>query len=307
MPASQTIAGPPRDLIGYEGEPPRAPWPGGARIAISLVVHVQEGAERSIFDGDDTREPGGPAAFPLTYRDLGVETQFEYGARVGIWRLLDVLAEEGVPATVAACAVALERNPKLAAAIPARGHEVMAHGWRWEDVSDLPREVERERIRRAVASITSTTGQRPIGWLCRYGASVNTRALLVEEGGFLYDSDAYNDDLPYWTRVGGKAHLVVPHSLAANDTKFDSGAFGSPVEFERQLKLTFDRLYKEGARRPRLMSIGLTPRISGHPARAWALAKFLQYAKGHDAVWFARRAEVARAWAGVPADTAIEA
>lgn len=303
--AAVPVASPPRDVVGYEGDPPSVLWPGGGRIAVSFVVHFQEGAELSVGDGDPTREPGGPAGFPLTTRDLGVETQFEYGSRVGYWRLLDLFEEHGVPVTFAACAVALERNPAAAKAMRERGHDVMAHGWRWDDATLLGREEERERIRLAVDSIARTTGERPVGWLCRSGPSVNTRELLVEEGGFLYDSDAVNDDLPYWTHVAGRKHLVVPHSLAINDIKFDVGFFGSPVEFERQLKMSFDRLYKEGARAPRMMSIGLHLRISGHAARTQAISNFLDHARSFPGVWFARRSEIARHWAEQQPDTVL--
>jgi peptidoglycan/xylan/chitin deacetylase (PgdA/CDA1 family) len=292
--SSMTIPGPPRDVVGYEGDPPKVTWPGGARVAISLVINYEEGSELAIGDGDKTREPG-PAS-PLTTRELGLETQFEYGSRVGYWRLLDVMDEQKVKCTFYACAVALERNRDAAKEMRKRGHDVMSHGWRWEDVTLLTREEEKEHIRWAVDSITETTGERPSGWYCRYGPSVNTRELLVEEGGFLFDSDAYNDDLPYFVMVGDKKHLVVPYSLSVNDAKFDFGNFGSPVAFEKHLKMNFDRLYKEGETRPRMMSIGLHLRITGHAARAQALSNFIEYAKSFPGVWFARRDEIANHW-----------
>jgi peptidoglycan/xylan/chitin deacetylase (PgdA/CDA1 family) len=289
----EQTSGPPRDMVGYDGRPPNPAWPGGARIAIALVVHYEAGAERAIGDGDATREPGAPPGWPPDRRDLAVETMYEYGARAGVWRLLDVFDEHGVPATFAACAAALERNPEAAQALRARGHEVMAHGWRWEEPRELSREEERARIRRAVESIARTTGERPLGWCCRYGASVNTRALLVEEGGFLYDSDSYADDLPYWTAVGERRHLVVPHSLANDDARYDWGAYGSPRDLETHLKAGFDRLYREG---DRMMSIGLHTRLAGHPARAQALSQFIAYARSFPDVWFARRIDIARHW-----------
>jgi peptidoglycan/xylan/chitin deacetylase (PgdA/CDA1 family) len=204
------IAGPKRDLVGYEGNPPKVTWPGGAKIAISLVLNYEEGSERAIGDGDDTREPSGPASWPLTKRDLAGESMFEYGSRAGYWRLLDIFDEQDVKCTFYACAVALERNRDAAKEMRKRGHDVMSHGYRWEEVYLLTREQEREHIRLAIASIAETTGERPLGWYCRYGPSVHTRELVVEEGGFLYDCDAYNDDLPYWTMVGDKKHLVIP-------------------------------------------------------------------------------------------------
>src|SRR3954451_2669003 len=223
------IPGPKRDLVGYEGNPPQVSWPGGARVAISLVVNYEEDSELAIGDGDATREPSGPADWPLGKRDLAGEGAFEYGSRCGYWRLLDIFDEQDVKCTFYACAVALERNRDAAREMRPRGHDVISHGWRWEDVSLLSREEERDHIRRAVDSIAETTGERPLGWYCRYGPSVHTRELVVEEGGFLFDCDAYNDDLPYWTTVGGKKHLVIPYSLATNDGKFNFGAFGSPL------------------------------------------------------------------------------
>jgi peptidoglycan/xylan/chitin deacetylase (PgdA/CDA1 family) len=290
------IDGPPRDLVGYEGRQPVVKWPGGAKIAISIVVHYEEGSERAIGDGDATREPSGPGDWPLTKRDITGEGAFEYGSRTGYWRLLDVFDEQDVKCTVCACAVALERNPVAAREMRGRGHDVMAQGWRSEDVSLLTREEERDRMRRAIDSITATTGERPLGWHCRYGPSVHTRQLLFEEGGFIYDSDAYNDDLPYWTQVGPIRHLVVPHSLANNDDKFSCGAFGSPADFEKHLKANFDQLYQEGETRPKMMSIGLHPRIVGHPGPAQGLANFIAYAKSFPGVWFARRIDIARHW-----------
>jgi peptidoglycan/xylan/chitin deacetylase (PgdA/CDA1 family) len=303
--STTAIAGSPRDVVGYEGKPPKVSWPGGARIAISLVVNYEEGSERSIGDGDADREPGGPTEFPLTFRDLGVETNFEYGSRAGYWRLLDIFDEQDVKCTFYACAVALERNRDAAKEMIPRGHEVMSHGWRWEDVSLLSRDEERDHIRRAIDSLAETTGERPLGWYCRYGPSVHTRELLIEEGGFVYDSDAYNDDLPYFTMVNDTKHLVVPYSLAHNDAKFQFGSFGSPVDFETHLKAAFDWLYKEGETHPKMMSIGLHMRIAGHPGRAQALANFIAYAKSFPGVWFTRRIDIANHWIAHHQDTLL--
>jgi len=290
------VAGPPRDLVGYEGNSPKVSWPGGAKIAISLVVNYEEGSELAIGDGDATREPSGPASWPLTKRDLAGEGAFEYGSRAGYWRLLDIFDEQDVKCTFYACAVALERNRDAAKEMRGRGHDVMSHGYRWEDVTLLTREQEREHMRLAIKSIAETTGERPLGWYCRYGPSVHTRELVVEEGGFVYDSDAYNDDLPYWTMVGDKKHLVIPYSIINNDARFSSGHFGPPEDFEEHLRYTFDRLYKEGATHPKMMSVGLHMRVAGHPGRALAVAKFIEYAKSFPNVWFARRIEIAKHW-----------
>jgi peptidoglycan/xylan/chitin deacetylase (PgdA/CDA1 family) len=290
------IPGPVRDLVGYNGKPPKVTWPGGARIAISLVVNYEEGSELAIGDGDTTREVGTNSGTDLTQRDLALEGMYEYGARAGFWRLMDIFDEHDVKCTFYACAVALERNPDAAKIMRPKGHDVISHGYRWEDVTLLTRDQEREHIRLAVESIAKTTGQRPVGWYCRRGPSVNTRELLVEEGGFTYDSDSYADDLPYWTQVDGKRHLVIPYSLTNNDGKFNGPWFGSPVDFEQHLREDFDRLYKEGGASPKLMNIGLHMRITGHPGRAQSLSNFIGYAKSFPGVWFARRIEIADHW-----------
>jgi len=294
------IPGPARDLVGYNGKPPKVTWPGGARIAISLVVNYEEGSELAVGDGDGSTERGlsesAVRPWPEGKRDLAMETMYEYGARAGFWRLMQIFDEHDVKSTFYVCALALERNREAARLIREKGHDVVCHGYRWEDVTLLTREQEREHIRLAVKSIVETTGERPLGWYCRYGPSINTRELVVEEGGFLYDSDAYNDDLPYWTMVGDKKHLVIPYSIINNDSRFSSGHFGPPEDFEEHLRYTFDRLYKEGATYPKMMSIGLHMRVAGHPGRARAVAKFIEYAKTFPDVWFARRIEIAKHW-----------
>jgi peptidoglycan/xylan/chitin deacetylase (PgdA/CDA1 family) len=295
-----SIPGPARDVVGYNGKPPKVTWPGGARIAISLVVNYEEGSELAVGDGDANPErvlsESAVRPWPAGKRDLAMETMYEYGARVGFWRLMDMFDEHDVKSTFYVCAVALERSRKAARLIRERGHDVVCHGYRWEDVTLLSREQEREHIRLAVKSIEETTGERPLGWYCRYGPSVNTRELVVEEGGFVYDSDAYNDDLPYWTMVGDKKHLVIPYSLVNNDSRFGAGHFGPPEDFEEHLRYTFDRLYKEGATYPKMMSIGLHMRLAGHPARSEAVSKFIAYAKSFPDVWFAKRIDIARHW-----------
>jgi peptidoglycan/xylan/chitin deacetylase (PgdA/CDA1 family) len=291
---------PSRDLVGYNGKPPLVEWPNGARVAVSLVVNFEEGSEHCIGDGDDRSDRIGVEAnlypWPDGERDLAVESMYEYGSRAGFWRLMDIFDEYGVPATFFAAALALERNPDAAALLRPRGHDVVSHGYRWEEPVFFSRDEERERIRMAVESIALTTGERPIGWYCRYGPSVNTRELLVEEGGFLYDSDAYNDDLPYWTMVGDTRHLVVPYSLASNDAGFSNGALGTPRAFFEYLCYHLDRLRAEGATYPKMMSVGMHMRMIGHPARAAAVARFIEYAQGFPDVWFARRDEIARHW-----------
>lgn len=290
-----------RDWIGYGSNPPDPKWPGGARLALNIVMNYEEGSEPSMEDGDGYTEGGlteePPSGAPIRGRDMAAESMFEYGSRVGFWRLLKILRDRDVPITVFGCALALERNPEAAAAIREAGYDVCCHGYRWVRHFDMPEERERAEIARAVASLKKTFGERPIGWYCRHGASANTRRLLVEEGGFLYDSDAYNDELPYWVTVSGRSHLVVPYTLTNNDTKFASGIFSTASDFFTFCKDAFDQLYLEGATSPKMMSVGLHLRQIGHPARAVGLARFLDYVKEFPDVWLCRREDIARHWA----------
>jgi allantoinase len=290
-----------RDLSGYGATPPDPRWPGGALLALQIVMNYEEGSEYTLLDGDDRTEiglaeaPGGRV--PRGIRDVAMESMYEYGSRVGFWRLLRLFADRKIPITVFACALALERNPAAARAIVDAGFDVCCHGWRWVEHFQLDEVQEREHIRRAVESLTKTTGSRPLGWYCRYGPSVNTRRLLVEEGGFLYDSDAYNDELPYWVSVSGRPHLVVPYTLDANDGKFCTPAgVGTGEQFFSYLRDTFDVLYREGETSPKMMSVGLHCRLSGRPARAQALAWFLDHVARHDGVWICRRIDIAHHW-----------
>lgn len=268
---------------------------------MQFAINYEEGSEYTVVDGDGRTEiglaeaPGGRVANGR--RDLAFETMYEYGSRVGVWRLFRLFAERQALVTIFGCALALERNPRVAEAAARAGYDICCHGWRWEEHFRLSEEKERERIALAVESIARTTGERPLGWYCRYGPSENTRRLLVEEGGFLYDSDAYNDELPYWVEVGARPHLVVPYTMDANDGKFaQAPGFGSSSAFESYLKATFDQLYEEGATAPVMMSVGLHPRIAGRPARARALAAALDHMLKHDKVWVCRRVDIARHW-----------
>lgn len=290
-----------RDFRGYGASPPDPKWPGGARIAVNFVMNYEEGSELSYPDGDGVSEWGvsdsaGQGAGGG--RDLAAEGMFEYGSRVGFWRLMRLFRERGLPLTVFGCALALERNPEAAAAIREAGLDVCCHGWRWVKHFQMPEEEEREHIRRAVASLERTVGHRPDGWYCRYGPGVNTRRLLVEEGGFLYDSDSYADELPWWVTVEGRGHLVVPYSLTHNDGKF-TGNLGTADDWFAFMRDGFDMLYAEGAEAPKMMSIGLHMRMIGHPARAAGLARLLDHIAGRDRVWVTRRIDIARHWATV--------
>jgi allantoinase len=304
MPGSYT-----RDMVGYGGSPPHPGWPKGARLAINFVVNYEEGSELSIADGDGRSEPGVEGAiaqFAPNQRDLAAESMFEYGSRAGFWRVTKLFDERRIPFTVYACALALERNPPAAKVIGERGYDICCHGWRWVQMFRLSEQEEREHIRLAVSSLERTIGRRPLGWYCRYGPSIHTRRLLVEEGGFLYDSDAYNDDLPYWTVTEGKPHLVVPYSLSNNDGKFTRGNFATAADFFDYVKDAVELLYAEGATAPKMMSVGLHLRIIGQPARAAGLARLLDHLMTFDDIWLCSRIDIARHWIDhhpfVPAD-----
>ena len=293
-----------RDLIGYGPNPPHPQWPNNARIAVNFVVNYEEGSENTIPDGDGRVEAGlaevaGGRMAPGV-RDLGMESLYEYGSRAGIWRLFRIFGERHLPLTVFGCALAMERNPQVAEAIAAAGYDICGHGWRWIEHYLLEEDEEREHIARAVETIERLTGTQPRGWYCRYAPSANTRRLLVEHGGFLYDSDSYADDLPYWTSVTGKSHLIVPYSLDANDLKFQPGGnFSSADGFYAYLKDAFDLLYTEGETAPKMMNVGLHARMMGRPARAAGLVRFLDYVQGFNDVWICRRLDIAEHWAAV--------
>ena len=288
-----------RDLVGYGSHPPHPRWPGDARVAVQFVLNIEEGAESCLLNGDAQSEawlhelPGRPAR--TGERDLSVEGMYEYGSRAGVWRILELFSVRGLPLTAFAVGQALELNPELARALASAGHEVAGHGYRWLDYRDIPVEEERRHIRLTIEVIERLCGRRPVGWYTGR-VSPNTRRLLREEGGFLYSSDAYNDDLPYWL-AGSPAHLVIPYTLVNNDARYLlPNGFACGDDFFRLLKDAFDQLWHEGARCPKMMSVGLHGRISGHPARALALARFLDYVQSQDAVWICRREEMARHW-----------
>ncbi|PZW39836.1 peptidoglycan/xylan/chitin deacetylase (PgdA/CDA1 family) [Humitalea rosea] len=290
-----------RDFIGYGANPPDPHWPGGAKLAVNFVINYEEGSEPSIGDGDAATETGVSDAAGgrgVQGRDLAAESMFEYGARAGFWRLLRIFADHGMAPTIFACALALERNPAAAEAIRTGGLDICCHGWRWENHFALTEAQERDRIAMAVTSLIATTGAPPVGWYCRYSPSENTRRLLVEHGGFAYDSDSYADDLPFWTRVGETPHLVVPYSLTTNDTKMMSTAGTSDLWFA-YMRDAFDLLLAEGrAGQPKMMNIGLHMRMIGQPARAMGLVRLLDHiAKRRSEVWIAPRSAIARHWA----------
>ena len=286
-----------RDLIGYGRTPPDPRWPGGARTAVNFVLNYEEGGERTPLEGDATSEAflhevvGAPPA--VGRRDFNTESMFEYGSRAGFWRVHRIFAAHGLPLTVFAVGQALERNPDAAAAMVESGWEIASHGWRWIDYAEFSEDEEREHIRLAIAAIDDACGVRPVGWYTGR-VSANTRRLVVEEGGFLYDSDSYADELPYWVEVAGRDHLIVPYTLDANDFKFLlPNGFVTSDDFYRYLVDAFEQLHAEGGR---MMSVGLHCRIAGRPGRARALDRFLEYLRGHEDAWVTTRAEIARHW-----------
>ncbi|MGN6551164.1 MAG: allantoinase PuuE [Pararhizobium sp.] len=289
-----------RDCVGYGRSRPEGTWPNGAKLAVNVVVNYEEGSERSFAMGDGDQEPmteWGAYPFPASIRNLAMESMYEYGSRVGVWRVLDALGEAGIKATFFACAVAFEKNPEVAREVVRAGHEVCSHGYRWEEVFRLTREEEREHIRLALDSFEKTCGKRPVGWYCRYGPSVHTRELLVESGQFLYDSDAYNDDVPYTVAVGGREHLVLPYTCDVNDLRFwIAPGFINADDFYRYLCESLDVLLAESEGGLRMMSIGLHPRMIGRPGRIRSLSRFFDYARAKSGIWFATREEIARAW-----------
>ncbi|MCH2318675.1 MAG: polysaccharide deacetylase family protein [SAR202 cluster bacterium] len=287
-----------RDFIGYGKTPPVVRWPNGAQIAISVVVNYEEGSEYSLLDGDSTHEVNNevPSPVPLKQRDLANESFFEYGSRVGVWRILKILDEYSIPASFFSCALALERNPTVGPAIVSAGHEVVGHGNRWEEYYLLGKEDEKLAIETAVKSITASTGVRPVGWYTRYAPSENTRELIASHGGFLYDSNSYSDDIPYYVDVDNNPWLVIPYSLEVNDTRFWRGGMNRPSDFLETLINTFDVLYEEGAENPKLMNIGLHCRIAGRPSRAAVLKQFFDYVETKNNVWFTRRDQIADWW-----------
>jgi allantoinase len=291
---------PARDMIGYGPEPPDAHWPGGARLALQFVINYEEGAENTILNGDPASEAflsdiiGAQSIVGM--RHVNMESLYEYGSRAGFWRLHRAFTARSIPVTVYGVALALAINPPAVAAMRDAQWEIATHGYRWIDYQHMPEAVEREHLAKAIDIHTRITGSRPLGWY-QGRCSPNTRRLVVEEGGFLYDADSYADDLPYWDVSYGKPQLIVPYTLDANDMRFATAqGFNSGDQFFAYLKDTFDVLYREGATCPRMMSVGLHCRLVGRPGRTAALERFLDYAAGHDAVWLARRIDIARHW-----------
>ncbi len=289
----------PRDLVGYGAQPPNAQWPGGARVALQFVLNYEEGGENSVLHGDAGSEAFlseiiGAASFPA--RHMSMESIYEYGSRVGVWRILDLFRRYQMPLTVYGIAMALQRHPAVVEAFLKDGHEIASHGWRWISYQDAPLEVEREHLQKAIDIHTRVTGERPLGWYTGR-TSPNTRKLVIEDGGFVYDADDYNDDLPWYDTRYGKPQLIVPYTLDANDMRFATAqGFHSGDQFYTYLKDTFDTLYAEGKTTPRMMSVGLHCRLIGRPGRIVSLERFMKYVRRKSKVWYARRIDIAQHW-----------
>ncbi|WP_026097011.1 allantoinase PuuE [Ideonella sp. B508-1] len=294
----------PRDLVGYGRKPPHARWPGNARVAVQFVLNYEEGGENAVLHGDAGSEQFlsemfNPAAYPA--RHLSMEGIYEYGSRVGVWRILREFERRGLPLTVFGVSMALERHPELTQAFVELGHEIACHGWRWIHYQNLPEEVEREHMARGMEIIQKLTGERPLGWYTGRD-SPNTRRLVADYGGFAYDSDYYGDDLPFWLQVkksdGSLApHLVVPYTLDTNDMRFSlPQGFSHGDEFFEYLRDAFDVQYAEGDERPSMLSIGMHCRLLGRPGRFKALQRFLDHVQSHSRVWVTRRIDIAQHW-----------
>jgi putative urate catabolism protein len=290
----------PRDLRGYGRTPPDPQWPGGARIAVQFVVNFEEGGENNILHGDAASEAFltdvlGAQPWP-GQRHANIETMFEYGSRAGFWRLLRLFQRAGMPATVFGVATALLRNPEIVAAMQEANWEIASHGLKWIEHKDMSQAEETAAIADAIRVHTEATGARPLGWYTGR-SSINTLRLVMEAGGFLYSSDSYADDLPYWVRGPGAPHLVIPYSLDANDMRFvNPQGFGNGDAFFAYLKDSFDVLYAEGETSPKMMSVGLHCRLAGRPGRAAALQRFLDYLSSKEKVWVPTRLQIAQHW-----------
>jgi putative urate catabolism protein len=290
----------PRDLEGYAGDPPDANWPGGARIAVQFVINYEEGAENCVLHGDDASEAFlseivNAAPYP-GQRHMNMESLYEYGARAGFWRLYRLFTERKLPVTVFGVAMALERNPRAVDAMWEAKWEIASHGYRWIDYQSIDEETERQHLKKAIELHREVTGERPLGWYLGR-CSPNSHRLVAEEGGFLYNADSYADDLPYWDLSFAEPQLMVPYTLDANDMRFATPqGFNSGRQFFDYLRDSFDVLYAEGVRKPKMMSVGLHCRLGGRPGRTAALERFLDYVDGHDQVWIARRIDIANHW-----------
>ncbi len=289
----------PRDMIGYGSKEPRVTWPNNAKLALQIVLNYEEGAENNILHGDKNSETflseiiGAKA---IKDRHINMESMYEYGSRRGFWRIHKLFREKKIPVTIFGVAMALERNPEVCNAIKNGNYEIACHGWRWIDYQNVKKSVEKKDMKLAIKTIKKIFGERPLGWYTGR-CSTNTRDLVFEDGGFLYDSDSYSDDLPYWEYKKNKKQLIIPYTLDNNDMRFATNqGFNSGDQFYTYLKDSFDALYDEGKTNPKMMSVGLHCRLIGRPGRFQALKKFIDYVLKFDDVWICKRVDIAKHW-----------
>ena len=288
-----------RDLIGYGSNLPKVEWPNKARIAVQIVLNYEEGAENCVLNGDKNSEVFLSeiiGAQPIKGRHMNMESLYEYGSRVGFWRLHNLFQEKKIPITIFGVGMALEKNPEICKAIIEADYEVASHGWRWIDYQNIKKSEEKKHMQLAIKAHTKIFGKRPDGWYTGR-CSPNTRDLVMEDGGFLYDSDSYSDDLPYWESRNKKKQLIIPYTLDNNDMRFATNqGFNTGDHFYSYLKDSFDALYEEGRTNPKMMSVGLHCRIIGKPGRIQSLKKFLDYIQKHEDIWICKRVDIAKHW-----------
>ena len=289
----------PRNMVGYGSKIPTIKWPNDAKLALQIVLNYEEGSENSVLHGDKTSETFLSeiiGAQPIKSRHINMESFYEFGSRRGFWRLHELFQEKKIPITIFGVGMALERNKDVCDAIKKANYEIASHGWRWIDYQKIPKATEKKHMQLSIHSIKKIFGKRPLGWYTGR-CSPNTRDLVMEEGGFLYDSDSYSDDLPYWETRGKKKQLIIPYTLDNNDMRFATNqGFNSGDQFFSYLKDSFDALYEEGNRNPKMMSVGLHCRLIGRPGRIQSLKRFLDYVLKHEKVWICKRIEIAEHW-----------
>jgi len=289
----------PRNMVGYGSKTPAIKWPNDAKLALQIVLNYEEGSENSVLHGDKTSETFLSeiiGAQPIKGRQINMESFYEFGSRRGFWRLHELFQEKKIPITIFGVGMALERNKDVCDAIKKADYEIASHGWRWIDYQKIPKATEKKHMQLAIHSIKKIFGKRPLGWYTGR-CSPNTRDLVMEEGGFLYDSDSYSDDLPYWETRGKKKQLIIPYTLDNNDMRFATNqGFNSGDQFFSYLKDSFDTLYEEGDRNPKMMSVGLHCRLIGRPGRLQSLKRFLDYVLKHEKIWICKRIEIAEHW-----------
>jgi len=289
----------PRDMVGYGSKDKKIRWPNNARIAVQIVLNYEEGAENCVLNGDKNSEVFLSeiiGAQPIKGRHINMESLYEYGSRRGFWRLHKIFKEKKIPVTIFGVGMALAKNPQICKVLKSSNYEVASHGWRWIDYQNIKKPEEKKHMKMAINTHTKIFGKRPRGWYTGR-CSPNTRDLVFEDGGFLYDSDSYSDDLPYWETRNNKKQLIIPYTLDNNDMRFATNqGFNTGDHFYSYLKDSFDALYEEGKTHPKMMSVGLHCRIIGKPGRIQALKKFLDYIKKHKNVWICKRVDIAKHW-----------